>query len=139
MYIKKYISYFILERSTQFVVSLRDRWRDIYSESGLIFVPYLLPGARGANACTPFQAVSSETSKTPLLGCLSLARLSILWTLSKSDRVVFISRGLLPVTHLLDRPDPTHCYPTVYKSQLDSLSKHTGSLGTNRKSMSHVI
>ena len=57
----------------------------------------------GANACTPLQAVSSKTSETPLIGCLSLARLSILCTLSKSDRVVLISRRLLAVTHLLDR------------------------------------
>ena len=33
--------------------------------------------------------------------------------LSKSDCLVLISRGLLPVTHLLDRPIPTHCHPPV--------------------------
>ena len=73
-FIKTYLSHFILERGTQFVVSLRDRWRDIYSERWHL-VPYLLPGA---NACAPLQAVSSETSETPLIGCVSLARFSIL-------------------------------------------------------------
>ena len=53
VYIKKYISHFILERGTQFVVSLRDRWRDIYSERGLLLVPYLLPGARGCQHLHP--------------------------------------------------------------------------------------
>ena len=96
VYIKIYISHFILERGTQFVVSLRDRWKNIYSKRGLLLAPYLHPGARG---CQRLQAESSETSKTLLIGCLSLAQLSVLWTLSKSDHVVLISRGLLPVTH----------------------------------------
>ena len=59
-----------------FVVSLRDRWRDIYSKRGLL-ASYFLPGARGANACTPLQAVSSGTL-TPLLGCVYHARFPIL-------------------------------------------------------------
>ena len=42
----------------------------------------------GANACTSLQAVSSET---PLTGCVSLARLPILCTLSKSYHVVLIT------------------------------------------------
>ena len=42
----------------------------------------------GANACPSLQAVLSERSETPLIGCVSLVRLLILWTLSKSDRVV---------------------------------------------------
>ena len=46
-FIKIYLSHFILERGTQFVVSLRDRWRDIYSERGFPFASYLLPIARG--------------------------------------------------------------------------------------------
>ena len=85
MLLYKNISHFILERGTQFVVSLKDRWRDMYSERRLLLAPYLLPGARGANACTPLQAVSSETTLMPLIGCISLARLSILTGLSKSD------------------------------------------------------
>ena len=47
LFMKIYLSHFILERGTQFVVSLRDIWRDIYSEKGLLLAPYLLPGARG--------------------------------------------------------------------------------------------
>ena len=47
------LSHFILERGTQFVVSLRDRWRDIYSERGLL-APYLLPGTRGCQCLHPF-------------------------------------------------------------------------------------
>ena len=94
--------------------SLRDRWRDIYSERGLLLARDLLPGARGANACTNSQAVSSETTLTPLIGCVSMAQHTILTGLSKSDRVFLISRGLPPVTHLLNQPTPTHCYPPVY-------------------------
>ena len=46
------------------------------------------PGS--ANACTPWQAVSLERSETPLISLVFLARLSILCTLSKSDRVVIM-------------------------------------------------
>ena len=87
------ISHFILERGTQFVVSLRDRWK-AFTQTGDFFLSLIFfrePGC--ANACTPL-------SETPLIGCLSLTRLSILWTLPKSDRVVLIPRGLCPVTHL---------------------------------------
>ena len=48
-----YISHFILERGTQFVVSLRDRWRDIYSERGLLLAPYLLLRTRGCQCLHP--------------------------------------------------------------------------------------
>ena len=113
---------------------------ETYTQGGDFFLSHIFfREPRNANACTPLQAVSSETSETPLIGCLSQARLPNLWTLSKSDRTVLISRSLLPVTHLLDRPALTHCHPPVYLSQRDSWSKHTGSLGTNRKSMSYVI
>ena len=81
-----------------------------YTQRGDFLSHIFFRESGGANACTPLQAVSSET---PLIGCLSLARLSILWLdwQSKSDHVVIISRGLLPVAHLLDRPAPTHCHP----------------------------
>ena len=133
---------------TQFFVSLRDRWRDIYSERGLLLAPYLLPGARGCQRLHPLSSRIVRDDLTPLIGCVSLAdldsqssqkRVSLLTGLSKSDRGVLISRGPFLVTHLLDRPTPTHCHPPVYKSQRDSLSKHTRSLGTNPKSMSTVI
>ena len=102
---------------------------DTYTQIFLFHIFFQEPG--GANACTPSQAVSSETPDTPLIGCLSLARLSILCSLSKSDRVVLTWSpfGYTPVG-----PD---C-PDTLPSECDSLSKHTGSLGTNRKSMSYV-
>ena len=55
----------------------------------------------GANTCTLLRAVWSETL-TPLLSCVSLARLPILCTQSKSDRVVITwsPSGYTPV-----RPD----------------------------------
>ena len=37
------------------------------------FFSYLLPGARGANACTPLQACQRRPN--PLIGCVSLVRL----------------------------------------------------------------
>ena len=52
-FIKIYLPHFILERGTQFVVSLRDRWRDIYSERRLLLAAYLLPGARGCQQLNP--------------------------------------------------------------------------------------
>ena len=36
-----------------FYSSLRDRWRDIYSERGLLLAPYLLHGARGCQRLHP--------------------------------------------------------------------------------------
>ena len=41
------ISLILFSKGAQFVDSLRDRWRDIYSERGHLLVPYLLWGARG--------------------------------------------------------------------------------------------
>ena len=46
-FIKIYLSRFILKRSTQFVVNLREWRRDIYSERGLLLTLYLLPRASG--------------------------------------------------------------------------------------------
>ncbi len=45
-------------------------------ENFLSHIFFREPG--GANACIPLQAVSSETSEMPLIGCLSLGRLLIL-------------------------------------------------------------
>ena len=44
-FIKIYLLFY--SRKGPFVVSLRDRWWDIYSERGPLLVPYLLLGARG--------------------------------------------------------------------------------------------
>ena len=64
---------------------MRDRWRDIYSDRGLLLVPYLFLGARGCQRLHPLQA------ETSLFGCVSLAQLLILGTLSKSPCVVLIT------------------------------------------------
>ena len=79
-FIKIYLSHFILERSTQFVVSLRDRRRDIYSERGLLLAPYLLPGARGCQHLHPLASRIIRDNITPMISCVSLARLSSDWT-----------------------------------------------------------
>ena len=49
---------------SQFVVSLSDKRRDIYSERRLLLAPSC------TNACTPLQAVSSEKTLMPLIGCV---------------------------------------------------------------------
>ena len=97
-FIKIHLSFYSRKGSTV-CCYLSDWWRDIYSERGLLLVPYLLLGARDDNAYTPLQAVSSERSETPLIGCVSLARLPILCTLSKSDCVVitWFPSGYTPV------------------------------------------
>ena len=85
----KYISLILFsKRGTQFVVSLRERRRDIYSKRGPLLAPYLLPGARGCQCLHPLASRIVRDDLTPLIGCMSLAQLSILCTLSKSDCVV---------------------------------------------------
>ena len=59
-FMKIYLSRFILERGTQFVVSLWDTWRDIYSERELLLAPYLLPGTR---ECHRLQPLASRISR----------------------------------------------------------------------------
>ena len=82
----------------------------------------------GANACTPLQARERRPDR------LRVPRsTAILCTLYKSDHVVHIMyspSGNSPVV--------TECL-IVVPCLRDSLSKHTGSLGTNRKSMAYVI
>ena len=80
-FIRIYLSHFILERGTQFFVSLRDRWRDIYSERWLLLAPYLFSWrqwvATLAPPCNPYRQRNLWLAAYP-------------W---------------------LDRPTPTHCYP----------------------------
>ena len=64
---------FYSQRGTHFVVSLRDRWRGIYSEKGL-----LLPGARGCQHLHLLASRIISDNLMPLIGSISLARLSIL-------------------------------------------------------------
>ena len=59
---------------------------ETYTQIGDFFLSHIFfREPVGANACTPLQAVSSETL---LLGCVSFARLSILCTVSKIDCLV---------------------------------------------------
>ena len=104
-FIKIYLSFYS-QKGHKFVVSLRDRWRDMYSERGLLLAPYLLSGAKGCQRWHPLVSHIVRDDLTPLIGFVSLARFSILTGLSKSDCVVLISHGLLLLTHLLDRPTP---------------------------------
>ena len=87
--------------SFSFVVGLRNRWRDIYSERGLL-VPYLLPGAGGCQLLHPLASRiirevrdASDRLRVPGSTPDSLP-------LSKSDRVVisWSPSGYTPV-----RPD----------------------------------
>ena len=112
---------------------------ETYNQRGDFFLSHIFflePG--GCNACTPLQAMSSERSETPLIGCVSIVTFQILCTLSKSDRVVITwsPSGYTPVG--LDCPDALSSLfinhnVTAYQST------RTGSLGTNRKSMPYVI
>ena len=62
--------------------SLLSVWKidgETYTQRGDFFLSHIFfREPWGTNACTPSQAVSSEMSETPLIGCLSLARLPIL-------------------------------------------------------------
>ena len=70
-FIKIYLIHFILERGPHFVVSLRERWRDIYLEVGLLLTPYLLPGARGCQRLHPLAIRIVRDDLTPLIGLLN--------------------------------------------------------------------
>ena len=82
-FIKIYLSHSILERRTPFAVSLRDRWRSIYTREDF-FLPHIFSGSQGV----PTLASPCKLVRNDLIDCVSLARLPIFCTLSKSDRVV---------------------------------------------------
>ena len=69
---------------------------DIYSERGLL----LTISSSGSQGCQHLHLLASS-SETPLISCVSLARL---WfsALCLNLTAWFSSRGLLPVTHLFD-------------------------------------
>ena len=106
-----------------FLWSVRDGWRDIYSERGLLLpisssrsqgVPTLAPPCKLVrDACDRLRVPRSTAI---FCHCLNLTA----W---------FSSRDLLPVTHLL--------YPSALMCCLirDRLSKYSRSLGTNWKSV----
>ena len=108
-----------------FLWCVRDGWRDIYSERGLF--PISFSRSQGCQRLDPLASLS----ETPLIGCMSF-RLTLWFSaLCLNLTAWFSSHGLLPVTHLLYLSALTCC--NIH----DSLSKHMGSLGTNRKSMSY--
>ena len=115
---RKYISLILFsKRGPQFVVSLRGRWRDIYSEGGIFLSHTFFRDPGGTSACTPLHHIVRD-DLTPLIGCVSLARLFILCTLSKFARVVLITRspsGYTPVGP--DCPDALLCL-LITKRQL---------------------
>ena len=125
------------KRGPLFIVSLRDRWRDIYSERGLLIVPYLLLGARGCQCLHP---LANRIVRDDLILCLAeCSSLDSWFSVLCLNLTACLSRGLLLVTHLLYLTALMQCHCPVYSSQHDSLSKHTGSLGMNWKSMSYLI
>ena len=55
-----------------------ERWRNIYLKRRLPLAPYLLPGARGRQCLHPLESCIVRDNLTPLIGCVSMARLLIL-------------------------------------------------------------
>ena len=95
LYKNIYISHFILERVDASVVC--ERWvSETYTQTADFF-PYLLPGARECQRLHPL----ASSSETPLVGCVSHARLRFS-ALCLNLTAWFSSRVLLPVTHLFN-------------------------------------
>ena len=68
---------------------------ETYTQREDYFFSYLLPGAGGCQRLHPI----ASSLETPLIGCMSLARLLLCLNLT----AWFSSRGLLLVTHLFDQ------------------------------------
>ena len=82
---KKYVSFYS-RKGPLFVVGLRNRWRDIYSESGLL-LPISSSGSQGVPTLEPpckLVRVASDWLRVP-------RSTAILYTQSKSDLVVLIT------------------------------------------------
>ena len=119
-FIRIYLSHFILGSVDAFVVS--ERWveRQILRE-------------RTSSSHIFFQ----EPGVPMLIGCVSFARL---WfsAFSKTDRVVLITWSPSSYTSVRPEcPDAPLSFCSLIK--MWQLTKHTGSLGTNRKFISYVI
>ena len=95
------------------------------------FFPYILPGVREYQRLYPL----ARSSETPLVGCVSLARLRFS-AHCLNLTVWFSSRDLLPVIHLFDLSALIVLSCLLIK--MCQLAKHTGSLRMNRKSMTHT-
>ena len=130
-FIKIYLTHFILERVDVSVVC--ERWieKHILSERGL-----RLPISSSRNQGVPTSAPPCKLVRDVSARLRVPRSTAVLCTQSKSDLVVLITwapSGYTPVVpECADRA-------VVYKSQRYSLSKHTGSLETNRKTMAYVI
>ena len=120
------------KRGPQFVVGLRNRWRDIYSDRGLLFI------CSSWSQRVPRLALLCKLVRDDLISCVFLARLRFS-ELCLNLTAWFSSRDLLSVTHLLYS---TALIVLSYLCLLITtwqLSNQTGSLETNQKSMSYVI
>ena len=126
----KNISLTLYSRKGWFFCSVWEMGGETYTQREDLFFPCLLPWARD---CQRLHSLESS-SETPLIDCVFLARLRFS-ALGLNLTAWFSSRGLLLVTHMLYPSALTCSDITVNSSQRDSLSKHTGSLGTNRKSI----
>ena len=131
--IKMYLSFYFRKRPIV-CCWLRDRWKDIYSERGLLLPIYSSGSQRVPTVAPPVQARQRRTDR------LRVPRsTAILSTLSKSDRVVLITWSPSGYTSVLPEcPDAAIIF-LLTNQNVTGLPKHTGSLGTNRKSWSNVI
>ena len=121
-FLYKNLSYFILKRGTQVIVSLEIDG-ETYTQRGDFFLFHIFfrePG--GANACTLVHAVLSDGLMS-LTGCISLARLQFS-ALCLNLTAYFSSRGLLPVTHLLDPTALTCCHPRLLITMWQLVKAH---------------
>ena len=88
-FIKIYLSHFILDW-VDVSVGVWEMGGETYTQREDFFFPYLLPGARSSNACTPLQARRRTlcSAAHPLLKCDSLPSLQI-WPHSSHHVVSF--------------------------------------------------
>ena len=90
---------------------------ETYNQRENFFLSYNFfrrPG--GANACTLLQTVSSETSETPLIGCLYLARLSILcsvWIWPRDSHITWSPSGYTPARPACHNALPSPCIQII--------------------------
>ena len=130
---KIYISHFILERGTQFVVGLRDIWSDILREvtsSCPISSSWSQLVLKLAPPCKPYRQRRPNVSDRLRIPGSPLSRLCL-------NLTAWLSCGLLPVTHLLDLTALTRCHPPVLLNTTWQLVK--AHRVTRSEPMSYVI
>ena len=131
-FIKKYVSLTLHSRKGWCFCGLWEMGRETYTQREDFFFRYLLPGAWGCQRLNPL----ASSSETPLVACVSLARLRFS-ALSLYLTAWFSSHYLLPVTHLFNLSALIVLSCLLIKMWL--LAKHTGSLETKWNSMAYVI